>query len=87
MSHKSGTIGKNDENGLHSQNVFNVIDTQMQTRYPVSNHTRIVSGVVVLHASMMRSRKCAPLIFFRVAQSTFGGTDIGPPADSAAATL
>jgi len=40
-SHKAGTIGKYDENGLYSQCVFsasiNVIDTQIQT--PFSSHT------------------------------------------------
>lgn len=41
MSHKLGNIGKNDENGLYSQNVFNVStimnDTQTQM-YPLSSY-------------------------------------------------
>lgn len=41
MSHKPGHIGKNDENGLYSQIVFNVStimkDTQTQMRYPLSS--------------------------------------------------
>jgi hypothetical protein len=41
-SHKTGTIGKNDENGLYSLCAFStsatVIDVQIQT-YPFSSHT------------------------------------------------
>jgi hypothetical protein len=40
---KSVTTRENVENGLNSQNVFSVsitiLHTQMQTRYPFSNHT------------------------------------------------
>lgn len=41
MSHKPGHIGKNDENSLYSQIVFNVStimkDTQTQMRYLLSS--------------------------------------------------
>lgn len=47
MSHKPGSINKNYENGLYSQNVFSVSaimnDTPIQMRYPVSSH--IANGV------------------------------------------
>jgi len=41
MSYKPGNVEKNDENGLYSQNVFNVStimkDTQTQMRYPLKS--------------------------------------------------
>jgi len=48
-SHKTGTRGKNDENGLYSQCVFsastNVIDTQIQT-YHLAVTQYVVSEVM-----------------------------------------
>jgi hypothetical protein len=61
VSHKSETTGKNDENALHSHNVFSVYttinvfsvyttinDTQMQTMYPVGIHTASGATYIVV---------------------------------------
>jgi hypothetical protein len=50
MSHKPGNIGKNDENGLYSLNVFKVStimkDSQTQMMYPPAVTWQMVSEVM-----------------------------------------
>jgi len=61
MSHKPGHIGKNDENGLYSQIVFNVStimkDTQTQMRW------QKVSEVMTLHVDDVPPQMCSKLSF------------------------